>query len=100
MERLNRGQSELEIEFERNRTSPSRVFSSMAHMIDSFSHLDTDLICGLGFDVMPELLLEDVEAGSLKARLRSIIAPMDGALKKYVLEQCRLRICFSKRFLY
>jgi hypothetical protein len=74
----------------------------MAHMIDSFSHLDTDLICGLGFDVMPELLLEDVEAGSLKARLCSIIALVDDdAFKEYVLGQCRLMICLSNvRFLY
>jgi hypothetical protein len=64
---------EIRIEFERGSGDPSRVFRSMAGLIEATQLLDTHLALSIGVDVRTSLVLQDVEAASLKARLRSVI---------------------------
>ncbi|HPM77246.1 MAG TPA: hypothetical protein PK961_09155 [bacterium] len=57
----------ITIEFKRGVDSPSRVFKTMTHLIESFSALDKDLLKTLDSSIEPVMLLEDIEAGSLRA---------------------------------
>lgn len=79
---------ELKIDFVRDSTNPARVFRSMAGLIDSFERTDRDLLAGLGFPASSQLLLHDVESGSIKSILRWLLklpdkeALRDGDWKK------------------
>jgi len=68
---------EIKIEFEKHSERPSRVFQSMAQMIDSFQLVDNDLLAP--FDVRAEtfLVLEDIQAGSLRTVLTTMLRSVD-----------------------
>lgn len=73
----------IEIDFERGTESPSRVFKAMSGLIESFEQLDQTLARSLAIELKPVLLLEDVEAGSIRAWLRSVVRELpDDALAK------------------
>ena len=61
------------IDFIKDDGDPSRVFKSMGSLIDTFSELDRQLIGILGKDAATEMVLSEVETGSIKSMLRSII---------------------------
>lgn len=61
------------IDFDKNSPNPSRVFKSMAMLIDSFESFDRDLVKHINNEIETVLLLEDVEKGSLKAILANIL---------------------------
>jgi hypothetical protein len=81
---------ELKIDFTPDSPKPSRVFSSMGDMIESFDQMDQSFIQSLGFNLSSELLLHDIEKGSLKSILRWILetpdkdALRDGDWKKVI----------------
>jgi hypothetical protein len=81
---------EIRIEFERGAGDPSRVFHAMAGLIESTQLLDSHLALILGANVRTTLLLQDVEAASLKAKLKTVIeeipdeAVKDGDVKKVI----------------
>jgi hypothetical protein len=60
---------ELKIDFTPDSPRPSRVFSSMGELIDSFDQMDRSFILSLGYDISSELLLHDVEKGSLISKI-------------------------------
>lgn len=64
---------DIRIEFQRGAGDPTRVFRSMAALIESAQRMDTHLALMLGATVRTTLVLQDVEASSLKSRLRSIV---------------------------
>lgn len=64
---------EIRIEFQRGAGDPTRVFRSMAGLIESVQRLDVHLAQMIGASVRTTLVLQDVEASSLKSRLRSIV---------------------------
>lgn len=68
---------EIKIEFEKHSERPSRVFQAMAQMIDSFQIIDGDLL--VPFDVRTEtiLILEDIQAGSLRTKLTTMLRSVD-----------------------
>lgn len=73
---------EIKIDFEKHSERPSRVFQSMAQMIESFQVIDNDFL--FPFDVRAEtfLILEDIKAGSLRTRLTTMLRSVnDEALK-------------------
>lgn len=84
------GQIEIRIEFERGTGDPSRVFRAMAGLIESTQTLDSHLALSIGASVRTTLVLQDVEAASLKAKLRTIVqaipdeAVKDGEIKKLI----------------
>lgn len=70
-------QTVLKIDFERDSVDPARVFRAMTGLIDAFAALDHDLVGSLGVSIKPIVLLHDVEAGSLKTRLRTLLESTD-----------------------
>lgn len=73
---------EIRIEFERGVGDPSRVFRAMAGLIEATESLDSHLALSVGANVRTSLLLQDVEAASLKAKLKTVIEELpDEALK-------------------
>lgn len=83
-------QIEIRIEFERGAGDPTRIFRSMAGLIESMQLLDSHLALSIGASVRTSLVLQDVEAASLKARLKTIIeaipdeAVKSGEIKKVI----------------
>lgn len=63
----------IEIDYKKNSENPSRVFRSMSDLIESFQRIDKQLVNIIDVNIQPVLLLEDVEAGSIKAWLRAAI---------------------------
>jgi hypothetical protein len=72
----------IEIDFDRDSLDPARIFRAMSGLIDSFQQLDRSLAGSIDVSIQPVLMLEDIEAGSLKAWLRSaLLSADDQALK-------------------
>lgn len=73
---------EIRIEFERGTGDPTRIFRAMAGLIESTQLLDSHLALSIGANVRTSLVLQDVEAASLKSRLQTIIEEIpDEAIK-------------------
>lgn len=81
---------DIRIEFVRGEGDPTRVFRSMAGLIEAVQRLDSHLAPMLGATVRTSLVLQDIEAASLKSRLRTVIEAIpdeplkQGEIKKLV----------------
>ena len=74
---------ELIIDFEVDSPRPSRVFRSMAGMIDAYDYWDKDVLSSLDLKASSSLLLHDIEKGSLRSILRRILQiPDEEALRE------------------
>lgn len=72
----------LVIEFEKGARDPGRVFRAADAMIRSFQELDHTLCASVDPKIEPIMLLEDIEAGSIKAWLgQALTLVEDDALK-------------------
>lgn len=67
----------IEIKFDKGSIDPARVFRSMSALIESFQDFDRALARTIDIDVEPVLMLEDIEAGSLRTWLRDVINVAD-----------------------
>lgn len=67
----------IEIDFEKGSESPSRVFRTMTELIETFQDIDRDLIQSINEKIEPVAIIEDIEAGSLRAWLASKIKDID-----------------------
>lgn len=67
----------LRINFKRDTPDPSRVFRAMTELIESFTNLDKELVQSIDIHVEPVILLEDIEASSLKVWLRTVLQAVD-----------------------
>lgn len=77
------GSFELVIDFKKGSGDPSRVFKTMSGLIESVQSLDNHLSQSLIHNVKTTLVLQDIQAGSLKAKLRNIVEDIpDEALKQ------------------
>ena len=63
----------IEIQYRKDSEKPSRVFRSMSELIDSFQRIDQPLVRVIDVNIETVLLLEDVEAGSIKVWLRNLL---------------------------
>ncbi len=72
-ETLERTDFIIEIDFDKGSRNPARVFQTMSELIGSFEALDVDLAVSVHAKVETVLLLEDVEAGSIRTRLASLL---------------------------
>lgn len=61
------------IDFKKSEGDPSRIFRTMASLIETFEAIDKELIDILGAEAKVELVLDDIEAGSLRAWLRNVL---------------------------
>jgi len=67
----------IQIDYQPGTPDPGRVFRSMAALIEAFHNLDRDLARAVIVAVEPEVLLERVEAGSIRAVLRTVLRQID-----------------------
>lgn len=76
------GEIEIRVAFERGVGDPTRIFRTMTGLIESAQALDSHLALSIGASVRTSLVLQDVEASSLKAKLRTVVEALpDEALK-------------------
>ena len=68
---------EIKIDFEKGSRDPSRVFTTMSNLIETFETIDADLAKTIDTSISPILILEDIETGSLKSKLRNILSSVD-----------------------
>jgi hypothetical protein len=68
---------ELKIAFEKHSERPSRVFESMARMIDSLQLIDRDLLTPFDLRAQTYLILEDIKIGSLRTVLTTMLRSLD-----------------------
>ena len=64
---------QIYIDFVKSEGDPSRVFHSMAELIEAFEQIDLNLAGMFGGSTATQLVLDDLEAGSLRSWLRNII---------------------------
>jgi hypothetical protein len=74
--------SVIVLNYEPGTTDPSRVFRAMAGLIDASYQLDRHLAHTLATAIEPQVVLERVEAGSIKAYIRTLLVQVhDEALR-------------------
>ncbi len=82
MEQQNNNDFELKIDFVPGEGDPTRAFKAMSGLIESFQSLDSHLLSSFDVSLSTSLVLDEVEAGSIKARLRDVVEGIpDEALK-------------------
>lgn len=67
----------IKIDFEKGSESPSRVFRTMSELIETFEALDVGLVQSIDAKIEPVVIIEDIEAGSIKAWLRTVLRAVD-----------------------
>ncbi len=67
----------IEIRYRPGVGDPARVFRSMARLIESVYRIEQDLVGSLTIGIEPQLVLERVEAGSIRAVLRRLLTQVD-----------------------
>ncbi len=81
---------EIRVDFEKGVGDPTRIFKTMAGLIEAAQSLDSHLAVSVGAEVKTALVLQDVEVSSLKAILRTVFSSLpedairDGEVKKVV----------------
>lgn len=72
----------IQIDFKRGEGDPHRIFKTAHEIISSFQKFDRTLCNSVDVNIQPLMVLEDIEAGSLKIWLKNIITSVvDQALK-------------------
>lgn len=72
----------IKIDFEKSSRDPSRIFSTMSSLIETFQVIDSEFAKSIDSKINSVLLLEDVESGSLKSFFKSFLESVDdNALK-------------------
>lgn len=73
----------IELSYRKGSENPSHVFKAMSELIDSFQEIDENLAKSISVDIETKAILEEIEIGSLRARLSTILKSIDDAgLKK------------------
>lgn len=67
----------VQIDFQKGTENPERVFQAMSDLIHTFRHIDQDLSSSIATTIRSKLILQDIEAGSIRARLNSILESID-----------------------
>jgi len=73
---------EIKIDFKPGNGDPARIFKAMSGLIDSFQSIDAHLASSFDVSLSTSLVLDEIEAGSIKAKFRNLIEGIpDEALK-------------------
>lgn len=67
----------LRIDFKKGTEKPERVFSAMSDLIQAFREIDRSLTASISTEIRSKLMLEDIEAGSLIAKIKSVLESVD-----------------------
>jgi ssRNA-specific RNase YbeY (16S rRNA maturation enzyme) len=63
----------ITIDFKKDSPNPERIFQAMTSLLQAFQKLDNALIDSIDSTIEPIILLEDIEAGSLKTWLTTVL---------------------------
>ena len=75
---------EIELDYNKEATRPSRVFDTMASLIDAFEYIDKELVKTIDANITSSTVLELVNEGSVKSFLRNVLESVDdNALKEF-----------------
>lgn len=78
-----KGDYALEVDYVRGTERPAGVFRAMSELIEAFQQLDQDLARSISAEIEPIVLLQEVEAGSVRAWLSTVLKSVDDtSLKK------------------
>ena len=72
-----RGKFTFKIDFERGHGDPRRVFEAASMLIDGFEEIDAAVAQSVDQHLTTTVVLEDLQAGSLKVILRTILGDID-----------------------
>ena len=72
----------LKIDFKKCSEYPERIFKSMADLIQVFRNVDQILAQSICADIHPVLLLQEIETGSIKTKLASVLRAIDDSAIK------------------
>ncbi|MCA9734338.1 MAG: hypothetical protein H6695_07475 [Deferribacteres bacterium] len=67
----------LVFDYEKLSENPSRVFRAASDLIDAFQEFDIQLAHSINKKITPKILLQDIESGSFKTWLRTILISID-----------------------
>jgi hypothetical protein len=67
----------IEIDFVKGKGDPSRPFRTMVELTEALSRFDKDLVKSVDTTIEPVLILENVEAGSIKSWFLSVLNSTD-----------------------
>lgn len=67
----------LRIDFKKGTENPERVFSAMSELIQAFREIDRSLSASISTEIDAKLILEDIEAGSIIAKIKSALESVD-----------------------
>ena len=67
----------IQIEYEPDSEEPSRIFMTMVQLIDSLHMLDIDLAKTISTKIEPVQLLQEIETGSLRTWIRTLLKQID-----------------------
>ena len=67
----------IQIDYKPDSEDPARVFRAMAKLIDAFYEIDRDLSHAITASIEPVLILDRIEAGSIRAWLKTILREID-----------------------
>jgi hypothetical protein len=74
---------EVVVDFSPGTEDPARIFESMSSLIHAFSQLDEHLASSVAAEIRPKAVLQAVEIGSLRTKLRVFLESIDDeALKE------------------
>jgi len=78
-----RGDYGIEVKFERGTDRPAAVFRALSELIETFQEIDQDLARSVTAEIEAVVVLQEVEAGSVRAWLSTVLKSIDdSALKK------------------
>lgn len=67
----------IEIDFRRGTGSPQRVFRAADKMVQALQRIDEALCVSVDTNITPILMLEDIEAGSIRIWLKNVLHTLD-----------------------
>lgn len=67
----------VQIDFQKGTENPERVFQAMSDLIHTFRYIDHDLTSSITTTIRSKLILQDIETGSIRARLKSLLESID-----------------------
>jgi len=74
---------DIYLDFAKSEGRPSRVFQSMALLVETFAALDKQLIGVFGREATTELVLDEITTGSIRSKLRNLLHSIpDGPLSE------------------
>lgn len=85
-----RNQYEIKLEFNKNTENPSRLFYSFAEMIDSINELNIVLAKTIDTSVNSKIILEDIEKGSILAKLYDELVIYENGKIENVESKCKI----------